>query len=841
MELDWEETHGYVLEKLEKSSVIGQIFKEKSDGYELSEDEVNKLIGLSSVFSLSNDPEKISLSYEIITRLLEVVESEMNFVAKAEVILSRIGNFPGRDLVRSRHGKSESIPTILELECITREVENTVSLRGTEKTLTNFQYGFFEDLGSERSLSISAPTSAGKSYVLSLDLIRTVLEKKGSSIVYVVPTRALISEISNRIRQTLRDEELDNIPVRTAPFLIKKSEIDQAVVYVLTQELLMSFMNAEGEPYITYLVVDEAHEIQKGKRGIVLQASIDIALSKYQDCKLLFASPLIKNPGYFLGLFGRVDSGKYFTETISPVSQNIILLSSVYRKPRKVDIKLYARKRSLDIGEFEAGFRFNDSKINRKSGLSLLLSSNGDSVIAFSNGPTDAEKVAKKISLEKESSNDFEEVDMFIDFIKKEVHSEYPLISCLKKGIVFHYGSMPSLVRSGVEDLFKDQKLSVICCTSTLLQGVNLPAKHIVIDNPQSGKSTPMKRSDFLNLAGRAGRLLKEFHGNIWCLQPMDWDEKCYKGENLQEIKSALSNVMEDGGVILQNLLSKDEVDNKDKDLAEAALGKLFHDSILQGDFSGLDVYKNDENKDSIDRTALELEKINVNIPEEIIQNHQSIRPDHMQRLLDRFVSNQIILKDFVPMNPYEKNSRKKMKTIFNIISLDFDWDLTESRLGWMTNVAHSWMCGDPMSSILKGRVDYLRSTGSTDSVSTIIRNCLSLLESSIRFRLVKYYSAYSDLLKYAFYLTREDVTEDLIKIEPYHIYLEFGSCNKHSLNLMALGISRFTALHLTKYFDYPDQVEAEIYLSELRKININNLDMPAICKREVKNLVGVK
>jgi replicative superfamily II helicase len=57
---------------------------------------------------------------------------------------------------------------------------------------------------------------------------------------------------------------------------------------------------------------------------------------------------------------------------------------------------------------------------------------------------------------------------------------------------------MPSIIRNGIEFFFKRGDIRFIVCTSTL-QGVNLPAKHLILENPHSGDE-PMSRADFLNL-----------------------------------------------------------------------------------------------------------------------------------------------------------------------------------------------------------------------------------------------------------------------------------------------------------------------------------------------------
>ncbi|WP_315984023.1 DEAD/DEAH box helicase [Aliamphritea spongicola] len=172
--------------------------------------------------------------------------------------------------------------------------------------------------------------------------------------VYIVPTRALITEVSSRLRSLLRDKGLSDVLVRTAPFPSNEEQLQSGSVFVFTQERLMSFLNSheDNEPYISSLIVDEAHEIQKGKRGILLQSVIDYSLKMFPAINILFASPLIKNPNYFLNVFNLNEEGKYFTEIISPVSQNIFLLNSVRMKPKFINVDLLTDTSSINIGKY---------------------------------------------------------------------------------------------------------------------------------------------------------------------------------------------------------------------------------------------------------------------------------------------------------------------------------------------------------------------------------------------------------------------------------------------------------------------------------------------------------
>ena len=74
---------------------------ELTQTYEISEEEVKLLCRIASIKSLSDDSEEQSLAYEIITKLFK------NFNAKypslysiTYSILSRLGNFPNRELLK---------------------------------------------------------------------------------------------------------------------------------------------------------------------------------------------------------------------------------------------------------------------------------------------------------------------------------------------------------------------------------------------------------------------------------------------------------------------------------------------------------------------------------------------------------------------------------------------------------------------------------------------------------------------------------------------------------------------------------------------------------------------
>ena len=151
--------------------------------------------------------------------------------------------------------------------------------------------------------------------------------------------------------------------------------------------------------------------------------------------------------------------------------------------------------------------------------------------------------------------------------------------------------------------------------------------------------------------------------------------------------------------------------------------------------------------------------------------------------------------------------------------------------------LARKWTYGDSMKQIIAQHIAHLRSRRTTKTVSTMIRELLSDLEQEVRFRLVKYYLAYNSVL--ALILRERGDTATADALEPFHVYLECGASDRIALNLIALGLSRSTALALREKLQFPDNASPEDCLAKLAATNLGSLVIPALCLREIKDLLG--
>ncbi len=812
----------------------------------ITADDARRLLGRASVLSLSDEQPQRAIAYEIATRLIELSEGRVpGLVSAADLILSRIGNFPGRSLLRKRYvGRTDGVPAVparLKLERIGRELENTVT--GPDQKpwlLTDFQNEFLSELERSTSVSVSAPTSAGKSFVLGLDLVRRIRKSRPACVVYVVPTRALIREVTMSIRDHLRRAEMGDIPVRSVPFPISQERAPKGAVFVLTQERLLSLLHSrDGHQWITTLVVDEAQSIRDEARGIILQTAIEAVVAKHPRAEVHFASPLASNPEFLLDVIARRATGRHFVRTLSPVSQNLILVSEVGGKPSQAQFHLVGGPTPLELGTRELGFPLRGKVFEQRANLARAITRDDEITLLYCNKPSNTEELAEAIvdSQKAEGTvnpND-SDIQELIEFVQADLHDEYPLVKTLPHRVAFHYAFMPAIVRARVEDLCRDGKLKFVCCTSTLLQGVNLPVRHIVIENPKRG-SDGMPRADFLNLAGRAGRLLKEFHGNVWCVRPTDWKVKAYDGESLTEIRSAMNEAMADGGIIIQQVLNN-ELSDKKIDYGEAALGKVYCDFVREKRDLAESQWKTDKNAIALEATAAAIKSLQVTLPTEVLDANRFLRPDRLQRLHD-VLKEQPSLDSYIPRIPRDKGAYARLEAIVKVLYEVFVQDETKLYRRWAW-LASCWILNTPLSKIIADELAKPPYPDGPQKASGRISKLLEHIEYEVRFRLVKYFMAYSSVL--ALVLRERGDADAADALEPFHVYLECGASDRIALNLIALGLSRATALALRDKVRFPDGSSPEDCLAKLASTDLAKLAIPTLCLRELKDLLGRK
>lgn len=141
--------------------------------------------------------------------------------------------------------------------------------------------------------------------------------------------------------------------------------------------------------------------------------------------------------------------------------------------------------------------------------------------------------------------------DKFIIFVHVKALGNYLVNKLESRGVQseFHNADLDSNSRQEIENKFKkDKNLRVIIATSTLAQGLNLPARRVIIAGVHRGTSL-VPSYDILQMCGRAGRPQYDPQGDAYIIFPPNNlrqnIELCTKAANVESKLVERSNTDE--------------------------------------------------------------------------------------------------------------------------------------------------------------------------------------------------------------------------------------------------------------------------------------------------------
>jgi hypothetical protein len=779
-----------------------------------------------------------------------LIQSPQSNVADAAcVILDTLTNKPSIRLAESRNlvepNPSSRLPLPLRTAWLRREMEHLVVVgEGHELSLNRFQRDVWHATNTTQILSITAPTSTGKSFLLCQWLAEYFRENPKAFVVYLVPTRALIQQVETDLRQEFAESQsvLPTINVSSLPMASSVKD-DTANVMVLTQErlhILLLGLPPERRPAL--MIVDEAHKFSDGARGILLNNVIDAVSSETTAMKILFASPLVSNPEVLLR--GRQASGgmQAVSSTHITVNQNLLWASQVPRKPTRWSIEACISDEMIELGKFDLPFRPTPASKRLTLVASVLADPNGGNLV-YADGAADAEKAAHQLwDLQKQPGTTDKELEGLVDLIKKYVHPKYALANTLRRGVAFHYGNMPLLIRTEIERLFKDGSIHFLVCTSTLVEGVNLPCKSIFVRGPHKGRGKPMNETDFWNLAGRAGRLGKEFQGNVICVDPRNvsvWKNPPPTKRATYPIKPATDEVFDDFDLLLKYIGDSGSVDVGDR---KPKFDQLVSYLITQySESEGLSnspacAALTTEQKSQLQHSVKDVVE-SLTVPLEIVHRNPGINPFAMQRLLKYFQDRTKPIEELLPVLPESDDAVQVFNSIFGRINSHLTPVFSPPQRTYsLAILVVNWMRGFPLNRLIGSLIAWNEEKKRDYELAKVIRGVMQDVEQVARFLAPRYLSCYIDILRH--HLTSVGRTDLVGQVPDVNIWLEFGASQKTQLSMMGLGLSRTTAIALSEFIVDDSLSESEVLL-RLSTLNLVSLGLPLPIRREVEALLG--
>lgn len=474
--------------------------------------------------------------------------------------------------------------------------------------LSDYQYRLndFNNTNFNNSISIIAPTSYGKTELI-LEIIRNFSHQ---NICVITPSKALLNQTRHRILKA-KINRVSKIIVHPDMY----NEQDDSCVAVLTQERLLALLKDHERLYFDCVVVDEAHNLLAADgRNKLLASAIVMLNARNKQTVFKFLTPFLTDKNNL-----KVRYSNY--ELLSFAVAEYIKTEKVYLYDMRDGNKLFLYDQFMDS--------WYELKTNKNQNSVNFIVSRGDKKnIIYLNKPSDIEDFAKKMLQQlpdiDEISPEFSEA---IKHISEHINPEYTLVKCLRKGIAYHHGSVPDTVRSYIEHLYKDHsELKYLLTTSTLLEGVNVPAtKMFILDNRKGNGN--LSKSQFKNLIGRICRFNEIFDSNSGGLEKLEpeiyfvfdsyYPQKANIRKFIQQTMKVEAKIDDDAENILLQSVSINADNRSDLKTAEAFIENYQPNCLknYKGNYATTEIGK------ACIRNAISFSEINVFEEEEKMQN----------------------------------------------------------------------------------------------------------------------------------------------------------------------------------------------------------------------------
>ena len=816
-----------IYNNIEKNEYLNELYSKILFNYSLKLLNINKpsqefdledVLQFADILSKSNHPQNAerhkTWGQEIISILKQLYPDNEVVDAYLNSVLSSSGNFPGMDLLKNNFSNDSflnGLYTEYSKHLLTIPADNTKHFFKSQKKI----YEHLED----SALSFSGPTSIGKSFIMRMFIKQKLVQNYKHNFAIIVPSKALINEITSNLIKELQDLLIQkNYRIVTSAGAIALEQ-NHNYILVLTPERLLYTLIKYPDLLIDYVFIDEAHKIsEKDVRSTFYYKIVDMLIQKANQPKIIFASPNIPNPEVFLKLTSKDETNSIST-AYSPVNQLKYMFD-------------YIENQNYIYNDKSRKFIPISNKL-KLSELLLKFFKNNSLTIVYVNAKDRAITMAKNFASTLPNTGD-KELESFSKEIKASIHEDYFLAELVLKGVAFHIGYLPSNIRQKLESLYRDKKIKLLFCTSTLVEGVNLPADNLFITSYKRGGRN-FSQVDFKNLIGRVGRIGYNLYGHVFFVR-MDENlsKNTYTNMIIEDVPNQQLSIVselnfEDKKYIVDNLLigniefSKEQFKSKNDIIRKFAL--ILLRDIMKNRHSMVRKYFSD---------VLNAEKENQ--IKEIFSKQEAQPDDDINTSVDQ--TNQLIkaIKEglkYPSLNNEERADYNEVLDFLNKLNKIFKWEIYEedlsnqNQLRLYATLLCQWIEGKGLQNLTNSAITNARGRmygpyprkvredgklkfyDDTDlHKNLVIGDTLQAIESVILFSFANYFLKFSECYKKIHNL--KDMQND------WYEYVEYGTTNPLSIMLQKYGFSRETALYIKQnHTEYVKYVNNEVKLKK--------------------------
>ena len=461
--------------------------------------------------------------------------------------------------------------------------------------LDQFQKEAISSLNADRSVVVCAPTGSGKTLIGEYAIYRAL--SRGKRVFYTTPLKALSNQKLRDFREKFGFDQVglltgDASIHRDAPILVMTTEIFRNMLYgTPIGQIGISLTDVEA------VVLDECHYMNDRQRGTVWEESIIYCPRSVQ---LVALSATVANSDQLTSWLNHVHGPTdliYSDVRPVPLEFNFCNPKGLFPLLNETNTKINPRLvKKAKKGYWEKGKAGRPEPPGIIYTLNQLQERDMLPAIYFIFSRRGCDKAVEEVGDLWLVNNDESQIlrQQIDDFLRRNPDAgRVGQVAPLYRGIAAHHAGILPAWKGLVEELFQQGLIKVVFATETLAAGINMPARTTVISTLSKRTDNGhrlLNASEFLQMAGRAGRRGMDLQGYVVTLQTPFEGAKEASYLATSKADPLVSQFTPSYGMVL-NLLQTHTIE-KARELIERSFGQYMSNLHLQPDFEELAQFK---------------------------------------------------------------------------------------------------------------------------------------------------------------------------------------------------------------------------------------------------------
>lgn len=254
---------------------------------------------------------------------------------------------------------------------------------------------------------------------------------------------------------------------------------------------------------IRLVLIDEVHILNESQRGARLEVVVTRIKNRGQHVRFVAVSATVPNLADIAEWIGSNEQTQSATAASAPAE--MFQFGEAYR-PCRLEKHVYSYPKAKDEFAFQSYLNHKLLELIETHAAGrpcLIFCATRRSTVQAANTIVEACKKAKEGGGHAPSSA--AEGRRSLD---SATFDDEDLQKLASSGVAFHHAGLSAGDRRTVEQAFLSDKIAVLCCTTTLATGINLPAYCVIIRGTKQydGHWCEMSELDLIQMMGRAGR-----------------------------------------------------------------------------------------------------------------------------------------------------------------------------------------------------------------------------------------------------------------------------------------------------------------------------------------------